>query len=348
MTEAEIARACATTALRAGREIRDLVHAMPPLDRGHPTRSLLKPAGGWGARRVDAEAEALGLSHLERLAAETGVPITLLVDVAAGTTHRIGPADGAAIWASMDVIDGTVKVAGLGESHPDRVRLANDGGWAAAFAFTLPTRKSAAELLLGDFMTAVVVDGNPTRYRAYPQDVVALPGPDGVVTWEATEEPARHVFTTSSEDLGQLWVSLDVFQAYDRATRRAGDDAIGVELHRLLGDRHAGGAFDVVRQYANLSALPRLLFGWREPPVWIESQGAALVVVNENLPNLIPAVPLVAGAGGVSVDFDGRPLRGRRLAEGRTSVVHAANAVLCGRLLDVVALARRRGGTSGA
>src|SRR5690349_16146235 len=160
---------------------------MPPLDRGHPTRSLLKPAGGWGARRVDAEAEALGLSHLERLVAETGVPIALLVDVAAGTTHRIGPADGIAIWASMDVIDGTVKVAGLGESHPDRVRLANDGGWAAAFAFTLPTRKRFEELVLGDFAVAAVVDGNPTRWRAYPQDVVALP--DG--TWDATGEPWR-------------------------------------------------------------------------------------------------------------------------------------------------------------
>jgi hypothetical protein len=341
MSDADIARACADAALVAGREIRELVHAMPPVERARPTRSLLKPAGGYGARHVDAEAEALGLAHLERLAGRLGVAITLLGD-GRGGGHRIGPDTEATIWASMDVIDGTVKVAGLGEVLRDRVRLANDGGWAAAFAFTLPTRRSYDELVLGDFAVAAVVDGNPPRFRAYPQDVIALPGADGPATWDASGPRERRVFTTSSEDLGQLWVSLDVFQAYDRATRRPGDEGIGVELYRLLVDRHAGGAFDVLRQYANLSALTRVLFGWREAPVWVESQGAAFIAVNENLPNLLPAVPLVAGAGGTSVDFDGRPLGARRLADGRTSIIHAANAPLCRRLLDVVAVARER------
>jgi hypothetical protein len=135
-------------------------------------------------------------------------------------------------------------------------------------------------------------------------------------------------------------VFLDVFQAYDRATRRPGDARIGPVLYRLLVDRHAGGAFDVLRQYANLSALPRTLFGWREEPVWIESQGAGYLVVNENLANLIPSVPLVEGAGGLSVDFDGRRLRDRALVEGRTSVLHAANPEVCARLLDVIRMAR--------
>jgi hypothetical protein len=341
MSDAEIARACADAALVAGREIRELVHAMPPVERARPTRSLLKPAGGYGARHVDAEAEALGLAHLERLAGRLGVAIALLVD-GDGTTHRIGPATGTTIWASMDVIDGTVKVAGLGEVLRDRVRLANDGGWAAAFAFTPPTTKTFDQLVLGDFAVAAVVDGNPTRFAAYPQDVIALSGPDGVATWDATEARERRVFTTSSADLGQLWVSLDVFQAYDRATRRPGDEAIGVELYRLLVDRHAGGAFDVLRQYANLSALTRVLLGWRDPPVWLESQGGAFIVVNENLPNLLPAVPLVGGAGGLSVDFDGNRLAARRLIDGRTSVIHAANAAVCERVLALVAAARTR------
>jgi hypothetical protein len=90
--------------------------------------------------------------------------------------------------------------------------------------------------------------------------------------------------------------------------------------------------------------LTRLLLGWREPPVWVESQGAASVVVNENLPNLIPAVAVVAGAGGVSVDFDGHPLAARRLVEGRTSVVHAANAALADRVLGLVRRARSAAG----
>jgi len=52
------------------------------------------------------------------------------------------------------------------------------------------------------------------------------------------------------------------------------------------------------------------------------------------------AVTVVAGAGGLSVDFDGRPLRARRLAAGRTSIVHAANEPLCQRLLKLVTTAR--------
>ena len=339
-----IARACADAALTAGREIRALVHAMDPHERAVVRTPLLKPHGGYGARHVDAAAEELGLGHLERLSRDVGAAVEVLVDPAAGSTHRIGHGS-RAIFASMDAIDGTVKVAGLGARHDDRVRLANDGGWAAGFAFTAPTERRLADLSFGDFTVAVVVDGNPTRYRTYPQDLVALPAGDGVATWEATETPWRRVFTTTSTDLGQLWSYLDVFQAYDLDTRRDGDERVGVELYRLLTDRHAGGAFDVLRQYANLSALGRILFGWREPPVWIESQGGAYVVVNENVPNLIPAVPLVAGAGGVSVDFEGAALRERPLTAGRTSVIHAANAELAKRLLALVSRARERAGS---
>jgi hypothetical protein len=340
-----VARACAEAGLVAGREIRALVHGLAPAERGRPTTSLLKPTGGYGARLVDARAEALGIAHLERLAARLGIAIELLVEPASLAHRRLGiAADGPAIWAAMDVIDGTVKVAGLGASRPDRVSLANDGGWAAAFAFTLPTTKPADALVLGDFSVAAVVDGNPTRWRTYPQELLALPTADGPVTLEVREDGERRVFTATGEELGQLWVSLDVFQAYDLATRRDGDVEVGVELYRLLTDRHRGGAFDVLRQYANLSALARLLLGWREPPVWVESQGAGFIVVNENLPNLLPALPLVAGAGGVSVDFDGRPLAGRRLSDGRTSIIHAANDALCRRLLALVAAARARAG----
>ena len=338
-----VARACAAAALAAGRDIRTLVHAMDPLRRGEACTPRLKPGGGYGACRVDAEAEALGLGRLEALARTIGCAVEVLVDPATGVTHRLGRGV-RTVWASLDAVDGTVKVAGLGPRHPDRVRLANDGGWAAGFAFTAPTERRLDELVFGDFTVAVVVDGNPTRHRAYPQDLVTLPSAAGPVTWEATEDPWRRVFTTAGTDLGQLWAYLDVFQAYDLDTRQPGDDALGVELYRLLANRHDGGAFDVLRQYANLSALGRVLFGWREPPVWVESQGGAYLVVNENVPNLIPSVALVAGAGGVSVDFAGRRLVERPLAAGRTSVVHAANAPLCERLLAVVATARARAG----
>jgi hypothetical protein len=340
-----VPRACAEAALAAGRDIRTLAHAMEPRERAEPRASLLKPHGGYGARHVDAAAEEVGLARLASLADTLDCAVELLVDPAQGVTHRLGRGS-LTIWASMDPIDGTVKMAGLGARHREGVRLANDGGWAAGFAFTLPTERGLADLTFGDFVVAVVVDGNPTRHRAYPQDLVTLPSADGLLTWEATERPWRRVYTTTSTDLGQLWAYLDVFQAYDLDTRRPGDDTVGIELYRLLTNRHGGGAFDVLRQYANLSALGRVLFGWRDPPVWVESQGGAYLVVNENVPNLLPSVPLVTGAGGVSVDFRGRPLRERLLAAGRTSVLHAANDELCRRVLDLVATAHARAGVS--
>ena len=343
MMDDAVARACADAALAAGRDIRALVHGMEPLRRGEPCTPKLKPEGGYGARHADAAAEALGLARFETLARTLGCAIEVLVDPGAGLPHRLGHGSRTG-WASLDAIDGTVKMAGLGPRQPDRVRLANDGAWAAAFAFTLPTERRLDELVFGDFAVAVVVDGNPTVHRTYPQDLVSLPSATGVVTWEATEEPWRRVYTTTATDLGQLWAYLDVFQAFDLDSRAPGDETIGVELYRLLVDRHAGGAFDVLRQYANLSALGRVLFGWREPPVWVESQGGAFFVVNENVPNLIPSVALVAGAGGLSVDFTGRSLVERPLAAGRTSVVHAANASVCRRVLEIIADARTRAG----
>jgi hypothetical protein len=66
--------------------------------------------------------------------------------------------------------------------------------------------------------------------------------------------------------------------------------------------------------------------------------------VNENVPNLIPSVPLVAGAGGVSVDFAGQPLAARPLGAGRTSVLHAANPGVCRRVLEIVAESRAAAG----
>lgn len=327
-----IVQRCVDAALAAGRAIRELVHAMPPFERGERTTSVLKE----NQCVVDAAAEALGIAHLERLAADVGHDLLLLVDATRGRTHRIGTTGGdACIWVSMDAVDGTVKVAGLGERRPDRVALGNDGGWAAAFAFTAPTAAPFEALTLGDFATAVVVDGNPTRWPVYPQEVVAR---DGVTT-----DGIRRVWTSSETRLHQLWSYLDGYQAHDLATRRPGDEALVVDLFRRLADRHHGGAFDVLRQYANLSALPRLLFGWREPPVWVESQGGAYLVVNENQANLIPSVPMVLGAGGLAVDFAGRPLAERRLAAGRTNVLFAANDAVCDQVLALIPADGRAG-----
>lgn len=45
--------------------------------------------------------------------------------------------------------------------------------------------------------------------------------------------------------------------------------------------------------------------------VWIEPQCAAFITINENLPNLLPCVPILLGAGGIATDFSGKPLQVR-------------------------------------
>lgn len=348
MSSGDLTRACARAALDAGRAIRTAVHAMDPAERARPAASRLKQRNV----AVDARAEEIGLEHLHALARRTGRRFLLLLDDR-GTVEAIGADAGReAVWVCFDAIDGTKKVAGIGEQAAGRLAVANDGAWAATFAFSRPTARGFDDLRLGDFEVAAVVDGNPTVYRSYPTEVVALPHPSHrsntshmshiqVATFECEGDLERRLHTTTCETLSRCWVFLDSFQAFDRDTRAPGDEELAVELYRRLIDRHgATGAHDVLRQFGSLSALCRTMLGWREEPVWIESQGGAFVVVNENLPNLIPAVPIVHGAGGVSVDFEGRPLRERFLAQGRTSVIHAANPALRDTCLAAVRAAR--------
>lgn len=157
-----------------------------------------------------------------------------------------------------------------------------------------------------------------------------------------------------------LHLCLCVWQAFDRSTQHPGDEALATSLYALLINRHEGGAFDVLRTYGNLAALQRTMLGWQESPTaqetaacesttggvdrpashsWLESQTGGMVVVNENHANLIPAVPIILGAGGIATDFQERELSQRRLAEGRCNVLFAANQSLHGQLLAVITCA---------
>jgi hypothetical protein len=341
---------CAIRALEAGRRIRAVVQAMPLDERGRRVDAVLKP-GAALTLQVDRAAEEVGVACFEQLAAELGHRVHLIVDPVAGQVIELGRAPHRrVVFAHLDAVDGTIKVGGLGNDlAAGKVRVASDGNWGVAAAFTAPTEHPLDALCFGDFVAAAVVDGNPLRYRAHPEEVVTVPAPGGLASYDLGAAPAvlaalrraPRVYTSTATVLGQSTVYLDGFQAFDLDTRRPGDDRVAADLYRLLINRHDGGAFDITRQYGNLSALLHALLGWRGAPPWMESQGAGFVVVNENMANLIPAMPIVAGAGGLSVDFDGRPMAQRRLTDGRCSVVHAANAALRDALMQLVSRARR-------
>lgn len=336
-----VAFACAMAGIEAGHAIRSAIHAMPLSERGRPCASRLKPSGNVTADQVG---EDLGIHHLEQLSRTIGYRILLIVD---GTRAPmiIGDANGAdSIWAYLDAIDGTIKVSGVrGAATAQRLPAANDGGWATAMAFTAPTRQPFAALVVGDFTAAAIVDGNPTRYPSYPAEVITVPGDTGLETYDVTTADRRRVYTSSAATLGGSVVYLDGFQAFDRLTALPDDEALTIELYRILINRHEeDGAYDVWRQYANLNALQKMMLGWRDEPLWLESQGVAFLALNENMTNLIPAVPVIAGAGGISIDFDDHLLRERPLSRGRTSIVHVANEHIRRTIVGVIGKARAR------
>jgi hypothetical protein len=334
-----VLRACAVAGIEAGRAVRDTVQALALEERVARTPSLIKPRLRELTRNVDNVADMAAIRVLEALSARIGHRIELLIDASTGAIHSVGTAAGPrVVFAYLDAVDGTIKLGGLGNDlAAGRVRCANDGAWAAALAFTAPTDASLDQIRIADFTVAAVVEGNPTRYRAYPQEVVTVPelgrlvtfDVTGVPSWDTLTPPAPRVFTSSNTDLSQGMAYFDSFQAFDRETRRDGDGELAAEVYRWLLDRQSGGSFDVLRQYANLSALLHVMLGWRDDPIWFESQGAGFIVINENLANLIPAVPIVIGAGGIAVDFDGHPLAERRLVDGRVNVLYAANEHVC-------------------
>ena len=338
MKAAALATRCALAGIVAGRDIRDTVQRMALGERAKTCTSVLKPRN----HVVDAAAEAVGIRHLERLSTALRCPVKLLPE-ADQPPHVIGASPSAAgIWVSFDAVDGTVKVAGLGNDlRRRRLRAANDGAWAPVMAFTAPTAKQPQDLRIGDFIAAAVVDGNPNRYKTYPREVITAADKRGRLrTYEIVGVRKRRLFTTSNRELAQSFVFFDAFQAYDRQTRAPGDEELAVEVYRRLINRNDGGAYDVLRHFGSLSALQRLMLGWHDRSHWYEPQGAAFVVINENLPNLVPAVVIAEGAGGLCVDFDGVPLRGRRLGAGRTSVVYAANRRILRGIMQLIGQAR--------
>jgi hypothetical protein len=345
---------CALRAIEAARHIRAVVQRMPLAERGRTVDAALKP-GAAITLQVDRTAEDIAIAAFERLADEVGYRLHLIVDPARAQVIELGRSpQRQVIFAYLDAIDGTIKVGGLcNDVAAGKIRVASDGNWGVAAAFTEPTDRRLEQLRFADFAGAAVLDGNPLRYRAHPEEVVAVPVDGTLASYDLSEAPAvtaalrraPRLYTSTNEQLQRGIVFFDAFQAFDVETRQAGDDVIAVELYRRLLNRHAGGAFDVVRQYGSLSALLHSLLGWRGEPPWMESQGVAFVVVNENLANLIPALPIVAGAGGVSVDFDGRPIGARKLVEGRCSVIHAAGTAVCDAVLRLVAEARASAAT---
>ena len=76
-----------------------------------------------------------------------------------------------------------------------------------------------------------------------------------------------------------------------------------MRLYALLMDRNAGGAFDVLREYGNLSSLIRVFLGWRDEPLFYEAQCGTFCVVGEEACGAWACVWGVWGMWGVGCMF---------------------------------------------
>jgi hypothetical protein len=90
MNRIEVIHACAAAGLRAGRAVREAVHALPLLERVARTPSLLKPRIRELTRNVDRVADDVAIEVLEELGATIGHRIELIVDPA--NAERVGMA----------------------------------------------------------------------------------------------------------------------------------------------------------------------------------------------------------------------------------------------------------------
>ena len=138
----------------------------------------------------------------------------MIVDYDKGEFHPIGKDSAYRIWAYVDPVDGTIKVAGLGNDLERGVyRLGNDGGWGVGLALTEPTDKGIGDLVIKDFVHSAIVDGNPS-HNPYAPDHAFTFSEDGQIrtgchlSGDASIKP---VYNSTQENLGQGVVVFDAF-----------------------------------------------------------------------------------------------------------------------------------------
>ena len=340
MQDHELEKELAFSGLEIGKAVRRRIYSIPKYRRGDVRASSMAMKAQDTSRAVDAEAEEICLSSLKKLSAKLSRRFRIILDPAADKVFEIGHhKDSEVIYAYLDPVDGSMKVAGLG-NEPEKgiYRIGNNGCWGIGIAFTLPTSKQLSDLKIGDFQIAAIVDGNPTLYRTYPTNAVVYPvsGPR-LQTYECDESKRRHKLCTSSQkELSQATVLFDAFQAFDTKSAKSGSQQLVVRIFEKLINRNEGGAFDIVRLYANIGETLRQLLERDGKRYRYEPQSVGSITVNENLPNLLPITSIIEGAGGQVVDFEGNPISGRALKSERPNVIVAANLVIRDKLLNIV------------
>jgi hypothetical protein len=296
-------------------------------------KSILK---GDNTPMPDILGEKIIIEGLEKISYSQKIQINLILNADKGEYYKIGKYSKDKTWAYADPVDGTIKLSGLGNDIEKGIyRIGNDGAWGIGLALTNPTTKKLEELTLNDFVNSAIVDGNPSRTSYSPENACTQINEKGkiytAIFLENSFLPAKN---STQENLRQGIVIFDGFQAFDRKSAPKGAENLAGTLWKRLADRNNEGAFDIWRTYGNISCFLKNQLGFKHNSY--EPQGIAYVAINENINNLVPLYWINKGAGGYSVDFNGRDLGSRRLTDKRPNVILAANKHIKDELLYLI------------
>lgn len=340
----------AELSLYIGEEIKIAVRTTPYKTLCGTGKSRFK---GEGAKNADIIGEEATITLLESFlhfmpkikydSKNYSYKIGLILNPGAGDILFIGDKESAiTIWAYSDAVDGTIKVAGLGNEKlaDDKqgnqgmiYRLGNDGVWGAGMALSKPTEKSFQDLTIGDFEISAIVDGNPAEKPTAPRNAYTWSNSGGISTRERAYEintgiptnPELDPFlrTSTQTKISQGVINFSDFQAYDLKTVKPGTIEFGHELRKILSDRNKDGAFDIWNMYGTFGSIMRNMLGYGVEKY--EPQGICNIWLNDHLANTIPPYAIVKGAGGFVINENGTDIGTLKLTEGMPNVFYIAN-----------------------
>ncbi|MDO8509313.1 MAG: hypothetical protein Q7S27_06560 [Nanoarchaeota archaeon] len=323
--------------LNIGLEVRNTINGLNYKERADICPSILK---GEKTKNVDAIGEKISIKSLEALSEELSIPIRLIIEPTKNSFYDIGSLKGEdKMNVYLDPVDGTIKLAGLGNSQ-DVLRMVNDGVWGFGISFTMPTKKPIEDLQIKDFIYSAIVDGNPSLHNVFPTNAFTKNPNRKIMTYEKLEnkkfnyQKNEHVLLTTStqENLAQGIIGYDAFQGFDRNSAPRETEELALKVYKKLSNRNEGGAFDLWRIYGEFGDILRTQLGYKE----LEPQGVGRVILNNHLGNAIPTYSILIGAGASIVDFSGRDIGERKINEGRTNMICAANPGIERKILDLI------------
>lgn len=320
-----------------GRKVCNKINNMSYLERIKFGKSLLK---GEKTRMVDIIGEKIIFKRLKKIARENDLFFLVIIDVDSKKVYPIGEPKKKIIYCVPDPVDGTIKVTGLG-SEDEMARSGDDDVWGFSISFTKPLDKKLEDLEVKDFVYSTIIDGNPSKYYAYPLNATSFPTKGNVQTLGIFEKnifgykkgETIPLYTSNCKNLSRGIVCFDAFQGFDRKTAKPGTEELSIKIFSKLINRNEGGAFDIWKIYGTCADFLRNMIGYRTKKLF-GPQGVARIATNDALTNYLPIYSIAKGAGGEVIDLNGEDVGNKKLFGERPNTLFVANSEIKKQILE--------------